>query len=382
MRGNITRRGKSSWRIRFDLPPGPDGKRRREHLTLRGGRRDAQAKLAELLAKIGSGMYVPASKLTIAQHVAARIEVWRSSGTIGDVTYERYQILASRQVIPHIGSMTLQDLDTAAVEAWHGKLRASGIAPRTARHAHALVRKSLGDATRHGLLAKNVCGRDGQPSPRVPAQEMTILEADERGAGVDKLRDHEIYPQALLALFGGLRAGEVLALRWTDLADGVLHVRGSVEEIAGEPLRLKSTKTKAGVRKVSLPDVVLDALRDHHRQQLEQRLLLGQGRPAADALMFPAADGGPRRRTILSATWGETAAALGIPGITFHSLRHCHASMLIAAKVDVVTVAARLGHSNARTTLGIYGHLYDRSDAAAAAAINAAFGTNLGPKKA
>lgn len=100
------------------------------------------------------------------------------------------------------------------------------------------------------------------------------------------------------------------------------------------------------------------------------------GRLPDDALVFPALDGGPSRRTGLSIEWGETVEAFGLQDITFHALRHCHASMLIAAKVDVVTIATRLGHADASIALKVYGHLWDRTDASAADAINLAFGAN------
>ena len=192
------------------------------------------------------------------------------------------------------------------------------------------------------------------------------------------------FHRRMLALFCGLRAGEVLALRWSavDLERRVLRVRESLEETAGQPLRIKSPKTDAGRRSVALPDVVVNALHDHRRRQLELRLLLGQGRPPADGLLFHALDGGPSRRTGLSIRWAETAAALGIPYITFHALRHSHASMLIAAKVDIATVASRLGHASAATTLRVYAHLFAKDAAAAADAINAAIGgTRPVPKK-
>lgn len=382
MRGSITKRGKNSWRIKFDVPPGPDGKRRSRFVTVRGSKKDAQQKLAELLASVGRGTFVDASKLAVAEHVRARIDVWHSSGKIGAATRERYGTFLKKQIAPHIGSLALQRLGTGDLEVWHAKLRTSGLAARTVRHAHVLLAKALSDAVRHGLLVRNVAGRDGEGAPAVPAKEMKILKKDMIGDVVAALRGTDIFPQAALALFCGLRAGEVLALRWLviDLDRRVLHVRESVEEVAGQPLTTKRPKTDAGIRHVTMPDIVVDALRDHRRQQLEQRVLLGQGRPPDDALAFPGMDGELSRRTALSIRWGETAAALGIPDITFHALRHSHASQLINAKVDVATISARLGHANPAITLKTYAHMFEQTDAAAADAINLALGASSVPK--
>ena len=382
MRGNITKRGRNSWRVKFDLPPDADGKRRSQFATVRGSKKDAQAKLVEQLAAVGRGAFVELSRLVIADHVRARIEIWHAAGDIGDATHERYGVLLKKQIAPHLGAAPVQKLTTADVEKWHGALRASGLAPRTVRHAHRLLSKALGDAVRHGVLARNVCGRDGQRSPKVPNVEMQILKREQVGGVVDALRGRPIFGKAMVALFCGLRAGEVLALRWSsvDLDGKEIWVKESVEEVAGQPLTVKRPKTEAGVRKIALPEIVIDALRDHRRQQLEQRMLLGQGRPADDALVFPGADGGPSRRTGLSIEWGETVESLGLPDIVFHALRHTHASQHIAAKVDIATISARLGHANPAITLRVYSHLFEQNDSAAADAINAALGANSVPK--
>ena len=175
----------------------------------------------------------------------------------------------------------------------------------------------------------------------------------------------------------------MLALRWktTDLDGKVLHVKESVEEVAGQPLTIKRPKTGAGRRKLTLPEIVTDGLRDHRRQQLELRMALGLGNLPDDALVFPALDGGPSRRTGLSIEWGETVEALGLPDVTFHGLRHTHASQLIAAKVDIVTISKRLGHANPAITLKVYAHMFEQNDSAAADAINAALGANSVPIK-
>jgi integrase len=103
-------------------------------------------------------------------------------------------------------------------------------------------------------------------------------------------------------------------------------------------------KTKAGNRDITLPDIVVEALREHRRQQLELRLRLGLGRLLDDDLLFSTHDGGPIAPRIFSVYWGRAAASIGMPDITFHALRHTHVSMLIAKGVDLVTISTRLGH--------------------------------------
>ena len=152
-----------------------------------------------------------------------------------------------------------------------------------------------------------------------------------------------------------------------DLAGAALRVERSLEQTKAG-LRFKSPKTRNGRRSISLPASAVDALREHRKRALELRLALGAGKLPADALIFAKLDGSPRAPDGLSSEWRHVVKSRKLPRVTFHALRHSHASALIAADVDVLTVSRRLGHASAAVTLGVYGHLFrDKSDAAAKA---------------
>ena len=108
-----------------------------------------------------------------------------------------------------------------------------------------------------------------------------------------------------------------------------MRVERSLEETA-DGLRFKPSKTKHGRRTISLPPSAVDALRAHRRQQLERRVALGQGRPEPSALVFCTLEGAPLSPDSLSRTWRRATLAKGLPRVTFHALRHSHASALIA----------------------------------------------------
>src|SRR4051812_20978959 len=101
MKGNLTRRGKNSWRLKFDRGRAANGKRLITYMTVRGTKRHAEAKLAELITAVGKGTFVEPSKLTIAEHVRARLSHWKAAGDIGDKTAERYGELIENQIVPH-----------------------------------------------------------------------------------------------------------------------------------------------------------------------------------------------------------------------------------------------------------------------------------------
>jgi integrase len=378
--GHIRKRGKNSWELKFDGRRDPaTGKRKIQYVAFRGTKRAAQVKVAELIAAVSSGSYVEPAKLTVGDHVLARIGQWEASEAISARTAQRYRQLANGQIIPHIGSRLIQKLTTLDVETWHATLRGSGrsrgdggVSPRTVVHAHRTLSHALDDAVRHGVVPRNVAKL--QAPPKVQAGEMAILGPDGIAKLIADLRGHLMYAPAIVALFTGMRLGEILALRWlnVDLDTKLIRVRAALEETKAHGLRFKAPKSKAGRRDIGLPDIVVDGLREHRRQQLELRLALGAGKPPADALVFPDVEGGPQAPSNVSRAWGLVAGTFSIPEITLHGLRHTHTSQLIEAGVDIVTISKRLGHASPDVTLRVYAHMFRRDDSKAAAAINAA----------
>ena len=177
----------------------------------------------------------------------------------------------------------------------------------------------------------------------------------------------------MVALLTGMRLGEVLALRWgrVDLDSKVVQVREALEPTKAG-IRFKAPKSKAGRRDITLPDLLVETLREHRKAAFEMRMKLGVGRLPDDALLFANLEGEPLQPSNVSSDWGDLAGRLGMPEVTFHGLRHTHASQLIANDVDIVTVSKRLGHAKPSVTLAIYAHMFHTNDSKAAAAINAA----------
>src|SRR5262245_44738865 len=118
MRGNITRRGKSSWRLKIDVGRTPDGLRRIRYETVKGKRQDAEARLSELLNAFYKNTLVEPSKSTVAEYLRS----WLDAADVSPKTLERYRQLAEQQIIPHLGSSALQKLKPAQVKEWHQTL--------------------------------------------------------------------------------------------------------------------------------------------------------------------------------------------------------------------------------------------------------------------
>lgn len=379
MTGSITRRGKRSWRLKFDLPPDTNGQRSTRYVTVRGTRADAERELTRLLAARDGGTLVDPSQTTVAEY----LRTWLAQDQdLSGKTRERYRELAEQQIIPHLGSVALQRLRPSAVQNWHTTLLGSGgrrgrpLSARTVGHAHRLLRRALQRAVQREELARNVAG--AVSPPKVEAHEVEILDAGQVASVIKKLQGHDLRPIVAMALATGMRRGELLGLQLgdLDLDAGLLRVERSLEETKSG-LRFKPPKSKAGRRTISLPSSTVVMLRDHRRRLLETRLLLGLGKPNDETLLFGNLDGTPRRPSSLTAAWRWACKSLDLPKVSFHALRHTHASALIAAKLDVVQISKRLGHANPTITLNVYSHLFAATDAAAAAAIEALMGGTM-----
>jgi integrase len=359
MRGSIRKRGISSWALKFDIGRA-DGKRVTRYATAHGTYKDAQKALTQLLAAADTGTLADPTRMSVADYLRQWLD---SAQEQSPKTLERYRELAEHQIIPHLGAVPLQKLKPEHIEKWHGALTVS---PRTIVHAHRVLSLVLKRAVENGTLSRNVAAI--RKPPRVEAEEIQILSTEQATTVLTGLAGHTLHPIASLALATGLRRGELLALEWgdIDLDRGTLRVERSLEETRAG-LRVKPPKTKRGRRNLTLPAEAVAMLREHRKQQLELRLALGQG--GQPVLVFSTIEGELLSPDNLSRDWRRVCRQRKLPLVSFHALRHTHASTLLRAGVDVLTVSRRLGHSKAAMTLDVYGHLMEGSDAAAAKAI-------------
>jgi integrase len=283
------------------------------------------------------------------------------------------------QITPHLGAVAVQSLRPDQVETWHKALLDGGLSARTVGHAHRVLHTGFERAVKYGVVARNVV--HVVKPPRVDAVEIEILSPDQIAAVRTELAGHWILPVVELALGTGMRRGELCALTWgaVDLAKGVVQVSASLEETAAG-LRTKDPKTRHGRRSIALAGISAAALRDHYRQQVELRLKLAMGRPGPADYVFPKPSSdtfAPWPPDQLSRDWARIVAGKrrGLPRVSFHALRHSHASMLIAAGVDILAISRRLGHGRPSLTLDVYGHLVERRENATVAALDAALGS-------
>jgi integrase len=365
--------------LKFDLGIDPvTGRRGTRYASLKGTKRDAQAKLTELLSEHARGVLVDPSKETLSAFLDRWNRDW-ATNNVSPKTRERYIQLISNQIKPNVGAMPIQKIRATHLNELYAKLMLSGsiaggpLAALTVGHVHRLLRRVFGHAAEWGVITTNPVAV--VKPPRVAQPEIEIIREDEVRLVLDTLcaRNPSLYAIATTALATGMRRGELCALRWKDVAleTGIVRVERSLEQTA-TGLRFKEPKTKRGRRAINIPGATVAVLRAHWKASQEHRLALGMGRSSPDDLVFPMWDGSPRKPNTLSNDWLRASAVIG-RRISLHALRHTHASGLIAAGIDILTISRRLGHANPSVTLGVYGHLYGNTDDKAAQAVEAMF---------
>jgi integrase len=372
MKGHIRERSPGHWAIVIDVRDPQTGKRRRRWHSFKGTKREAQVECARLVSEAQGGASVDPSRESVAGFIDRFLRDWVVVN-VSARTAERYRQLLDH-VRRHVGERPLQRLRPDEIAGFYAALSRSGMAPRTISQVHSVLFQALGQAKVWKVIRDNAA--ESVKPPPVPDKELPILQPDHAREMLDALRGKPLYLLASLALATGLRRNELLGLQWSDvnLDAGRLRVERALEETRAYGIRIKGPKTKHGRRTVALPAHIVTELRQHWREQQERRLAVGMGKAPADSPVLADFEGRLQSPNSITKAWPRAMAAIGMPEITLHSLRHTHASMLIASGMDVLTISRRLGHGSPTITLRVYGHLIHGTDDRAAQIMDAAFG--------
>ncbi|HEX6349870.1 MAG TPA: site-specific integrase [Candidatus Dormibacteraeota bacterium] len=222
-------------------------------------------------------------------------------------------------------------------------------------HLRGILRRALNWAIRLGLLSRNVAAL-ARP-PRLERHEIEPFTPDEARSFLTAIEGDRLEGLYIAALFSGLRQGELLGLRWqdVDLEAQELRVVHALQRFDGK-LRLVPPKTARSRRSVSLPPLVVDALRRDKARQLEDRLLAGS-RWVESGLVYTTRWGTPIEPRDATRSFKRLLARAQLREIRFHDLRHSCATLLLVQGVAPRVVMEMLGHSQISVTMNTYSHV-------------------------
>ena len=376
MKGNVKKRGKSSWRIKFDIGHDPEtGQRKFYTETMRGTKAEAEILLNKRLAERGEGQLTERNTLSVADYARHWLAAIAPAKTAGK-TIERYGELIEKHIIPHIGSGTLQKLDGLQIDTFYTTLGTSGrrdgkggLSPQTVRHIHRLLSLILGSAVKAKKLGVSPMAAV-QTTPKVRRPKIQVLDDGDIATLFAHLKRRPLYMPVMLAASTGMRRGEVLGLHWKDLNLDKAELQvAQVVELVGGKVSLKEPKTDRSRRTIALPDRLVQELRTYRKEQWELCLKLGVPR---FEIVFPTWEGQLRNPAHFTKAFSREVTAAKLPHVTFHGLRHTHITHLLKSGVPVHVVSARAGHANPTVTLNIYAHELPGQQEGAAAVMDAA----------
>lgn len=297
-------------------------------------------------------------------------------------TYDHHRRMAENHIIPEIGYVKLTDLSPAHVQSLHRAK--SEYAISTQRHIHTTLSAALRQAERWRQIERNVAALVG--APRAPATvdteegpdpKMRAL-TEEQAKKLLSLADGRYRALYSLALATGMRQGELFGLQWrhVDLSEGIVSVRQSLVVVSGgDPWwEMGPPKTEKSRRDIELRPEAIQALREHRKMQLEERMKLG-GAMEDYGLVFSNKIGTPyRRENVRRKNFHPLLERAGLPKIRFHDLRHTFASIMLSRGAPIHVVSNMLGHTSVKVTWDIYSHILPGDQGRALGALDGVFG--------
>lgn len=367
MRGTIRQRAKGTWTIQVYLGEDPVTKKKKYRArTVEGTKREAQLALAKLIQSVKSGMEFDAARLTMADYLDRWLAT--SAKNLRPKSRERYEELIRLHIVPIIGNVKLEKLRPLHLERVYEEVLSKGRSAQTALHVHRLLFNALRRAVAWQLLERNVA--EAVTAPRPEKRDIAPLTKRDAIRLLEAVRDSDLEVPTVLALGTGMRLGEVLGLRWqdVDLETGHARIVQTMQQTKEGP-KTAPPKTQRSRRIVLLPSFVVQSLKRHRAAQAERRLACGAQWKDRN-LVIDRGDGSPMMTRVISRRFSEVARKAGLE-LTFHGLRHGHASMMLAAGVNLKVVSERLGHSTIGITADLYTHVAEEVHRKAADSLDA-----------
>lgn len=341
--------------------------------------------------KVKAGKYLSGEKLSFQEFT----NIWFED--YGNIHLEKktrliYEQLLQKHIFPVIGHLKLSKILPLHLNKLYNILcserkdgKPGGYSAKTLRHVHNLINNIFTAALKWNITTDNPCERVTTPklTPTCDKLKFFTIEQTQRflkfiatPSGYDPPLSHMQFQLFYhLAIFCGLRKGELVALEWSDLdfTENSVSITKSTSMIDGEMIT-KKPKTNSSIRKISVPVSVMQLTKQYRKKQLQHKLSLGSDWQGKNYIfiqwngqqMHPDTPYKKFKKIIKRYNKTVTDEKDKLPDIPLHGLRHTSATLLISQNIDVKTVSNRLGHSQASTTIDIYTHALKQLDKKAA----------------
>jgi integrase len=358
MKGKIQKRERKNgtvWTAIVELPRDPKTGKRRQTRISAPTKKEVESLMAQALVGLETG-YAEADiqKLTVEQYLNDWLPI--AAQTLRPASYGRYEEIVRLHIVPALGKALLAKLSPLQVTKFYGECLAGGKSKTTVNNIHNMLHKALDEAVRLGLLLRNVTDLIDAPGRSRP--EYITWTGEQVRAFLEVSDVDDFGALWRLAIYTGMRRGEMLGLKWedVDMERAVLSVRRTYSRGEHGRYVLGAPKTASGRRQITLPSSVVTSLRQHRVRQVEQRLHIGEAYKD-QGFVFANISGEPTHPNTLTLHFHKLIRLASLPRIRIHDLRHGHATLMMENGEHPKVVSERLGHANISITMDLYSHV-------------------------
>jgi integrase len=364
--GSIVERpaGSGNWFFRYSISPDPfTGKPRRRAVTIQAKNKTIAQNLARQIVADAQATAVDSDSCLddlLSEWMKFQVGRGRSPTTL-----HGYRSLIAHHIAPSIGTIRISELTAHHLDTLYGNCTRAGRSPRTIRNIHNVIGAALNQGVRWGWLDRNPASKATLPS--TPPRKIVVPTPDDarRLIAFCQAQDEVLGAFVFLSAVTGCRRGEVAALRWNSIENGLLIIRESAYSVKGDE-GVKSTKS--GRERVVHLDPAVKNWLDYWFERSKKQALDWGVQLTLDGFILSSRPDGSRFVSLDAMSRGVRRAAdhLGMNDLHLHSLRHFAATELLAAGITANDAAEMLGHADPSLTLRVYAHAKaDRQEAAA-----------------
>lgn len=358
IRSKKNKDGTISYQIVIEGPSDPvTGKRNRSYQTVRGKKKDAVELMHRIVAEKNAGTYFQASSILLRTWLTQWFRDY--CGNLERTTRASYKDKITHYILPILGDIPLFKLSGQDIQQWVNQISSASpltgkpLGPKSVKNTFLVLRPALDKAVELHMIRENPCLYITLPKKQ--SYHPNVYNDEDIHKMLNCAKGTDLYLPLLLDVYTGLRRGELLALRWSDIEfEGKkITVRQNVV-LAGSEILIKGPKTESGKREIAISDKLISILQEHYRDHSYTERVVCQ------------ANGKPYHPDSFTQKFQRFLIRNHLPHIRLHDLRHASATLMIEHGVDIKTVQARLGHADISTTLNIYSHTTEKMNRAAA----------------
>ncbi|WAM36524.1 site-specific integrase [Caldicellulosiruptor acetigenus] len=356
MRGHIAKKGKKYY-IVVDIGI-VDGKRKQKWL----GGFDTKAEAEEALPGILNIIYQNKNKLLERKTFGELLDLWLNTVAKNRVslsTFQSYSSSIALHIKPFLGDYELSKLTPMDLQKYYQHIMTEkGLSSTLALYHHRIIHQALDYAVKMDMLEKNPA--DYVDPPRKRSYQPSIWDEKTAKKALEIFKETNIRIPVLLAIYTGMRIGEIAALKWDDihLEQGYITVNKTLMKINGQTYIKEKAENKNSYRIVAISNQVVEELKEWKAKQEKLKKELKE-LYHDEGFVCTFEDGRVQDPKYITKVFQKTIEKHGLPKIRFHDLRHTHASLLLKHGIDPKHISDRLGHSTITTTLNIYSHVFD-----------------------